>query len=195
MVEFPLEREDVELCGDGRIDLDGLLGDSLPFGLGQVVQSTQIMEPVGEFYDEYAQTPARAQENLAVCEVLERGPVEIVSRQLGTPINQLCNHHTEPVLYVVEGDRRNVLNHIMEESGCKQVGVSESQFPDENLGYGTGMTDIGRARSSTLTFMELVRKLDGMEKNMVLLIPVIQELGYAGTIVFQIKEMGFAPCC
>ena len=59
VVKFPFEGEDIELGGNGRVNFDGLEGNALPLGLGQMVQRAQIVQPVGQLDDEHAKAPAR----------------------------------------------------------------------------------------------------------------------------------------
>ena len=80
----------------------------------------------------------------------------------------------------------------MEQSGSQQEGIFEFQFPGEDLGYRTGMTDVRGAGLSLLAFVEFVGKFQGAEKNTVFLIIFIEIPGHARTIVVQIEEVGLA---
>jgi len=190
VVELSFKRKDVELSGNGGIDFDGFLSDTLSPCLGQVMQRAQIMQPIGKLDHKHTQTPARTQEDLAVSQVLYSGFVQPVAPQLRAPVDQFRHGIAELTLDVFRIDLRYVFDYVMKQSSGKQMRVFESQFPGKDLGNRAGMADIGGPRPAPLPFVELIRKFKSTKKNGILSIVRIQALVHARTVVFQIKKSG-----
>ena len=70
MVEFSFYGIQIQASRDGSVNFDGFLGYALTFCLGKVMESPEIVEAVGQFYDKHAEPAACTDENLAVGEVL-----------------------------------------------------------------------------------------------------------------------------
>ncbi len=102
VIEFTLYGVEVQSGGDGGVDLDGFLGYPLAFGLGQKMKCSQVVETVGQFDDKHAEPSARADEYLAVGEILKDGAVEMVAGELRATVHELGNHRAELVLDVFE---------------------------------------------------------------------------------------------
>jgi hypothetical protein len=134
MVEFSLEREDIEFAGNGGIDFYGLLSDTLSPGLGQVMKRAQIMQPIGKLDHKHTHTSARTQKDFAVSQILHSGFVQPVASQLRTPVDQFRNGIAELTLDMFRSDFRHVFYYVMKQSGGKQMRVLESQFPSEDFG-------------------------------------------------------------
>jgi hypothetical protein len=148
------------------------------------------METIGELDQEHPQPPAGAEEDLAVGQVLQGGPVQVMAGQLRASVNQFGNNLTELLFNIFQGYFGYVFNNIMQERSSKQDRVFKSQLPREDLSYRTGMADVGGAGLSLLTFVEFVSEFQSAEKRAVLFVVWIDIFGNAGTIVVQVKSMG-----
>jgi len=95
VVEFALEGVDVELGGDGSIDIDGFPGNAVPIWFGEMMEGAQVVQPVGELDQENTQAPAGAEEDLAVGQILDRCPVQMTALKLGTAVDQFGYHLAE----------------------------------------------------------------------------------------------------
>ena len=76
VVQLPLDFPDAQAVGQGRVDVQGFLGDGLALGRGQGVEGFHIVETVGQLNQHHANVLGHSDQHLAEAFGIE--PVRVI---------------------------------------------------------------------------------------------------------------------
>ena len=153
------------------------------------MKRSQIMQAVGQFYDEHSEPAAGADEYFAVRQVFERSPVQMIPGQFCDPVDQFGDPGSEAGFDIIEGYPGNVLDNIVQKGRGQQHGICEVHLPDQDFGDGAGMADVRRPGFSLLARVQLRGKIEGFEKKSVIGVCGIEAFGHAGPELGEIEKV------
>ena len=137
--------------GQGRIDVEGLLGGAPLLPLGHDRQGAHVVQAVRELDQEHPPVARHCNEHLADGGgLLGLFRVELETVELGDAVDDPGHDRPETAFDVLEGDA-GVLDGVVEQGGGHRVGVEAEARHDG--GDGDGMGDVGLARTTVLPGM------------------------------------------
>ena len=162
--QLALDGTHAEPMGQGRVDLQGLLGLADALFLAAIFQGAHIVEPVRQLDDHHPHVLGDGQEHLA--QVLRLGflpghqlPVTGLG-QLGDPVHHLGDVLAEQVGQLLGVHVLAVLDHIVEQPGDHRMAI-HAHFAEHD-GYLLRMDVIGLPAFPLLIRVGLLGKVDGL---------------------------------
>ena len=167
VVQFDLDLGDSEPVGDGRIDVQGLLGDALLFFLGHELKGPHIVQAVRQLDQDDPDILGHGQEHLAQVSglhlLLDLGPVPVVPGefeffQFGDTVHQKGHIRAEFLLDLLPGQDR-VLHDVVEKS--RRDGLLVHFQIGQDHRDAEGVDDIGFPRFAQLSLVRAAGDLIG----------------------------------
>ena len=161
VLEAPLHLLHPEAVGQGRVDVEGLLGDAPLLPLGERGDGLHVVEAVGQLDDEDADVLRHGDDHLA-----QRGRLllflgdEVEAVELGDAVDQVGDLVVEGLAEVGDVDVGRVLDGVVEQGGG-HGGRVEAEAGDD-AGHPDGVDDVGIARLAPLAFVEAGGRLEGL---------------------------------
>ena len=151
VLQLRLHLRHAQPVGEGRVDVEGLLGDLLGLVPRQVVERPHVVEPVGELDHQDPQVAGHGHHHLAEglgLPLLAGGEGELAD--LGDSVHQLGDLAPELALEIGLGGQ-GVLEHVVEETRRHRGDVHPEV--DEEAGHLQGMGEIRLAGRALLALV------------------------------------------
>ena len=159
VLQLPLDGVDAQAVGQGRVDLDGLLGGAHALCLVAELEGAHVVQPVGELDDDDADVLGHGEEHLAqgLGLLLVLG-AELDAVQLCHAVDQARNVRAGVLLDVVVGGL-GVLDAVVQERG--DDGGLVHLHVGQDLGHLERVDDIGLPGLARLRAVHLERVVEG----------------------------------
>ena len=151
LLELVLHQAHPEPVGDGRVDVQRLLGDLDPPLLRQVVERAHVVQPVGQLDDDDADVVDHRQEHLA--EVLGLALLARRKRDradFGDALDDVGDFRAKQLLDALDG-RQGVFDDVVEQPGGH--GHHVQPHVGEEIGHFEGVDHIGLAGMAHLSLV------------------------------------------
>ena len=163
VLQLALDLRNTQTSRDRRIDIQRLARHLLLALLGQEIQRTHVVQPVGKFDDDHADVLRHRDEDLAeVFGLLLFLRFEDDLVELCDARNERQNAFAELAADVLLGDGR-ILDDVMQQRARNGIGV-QSEI-DQDLRNGARMNEIGLPRGALLVAVRIAREVIGMQQH------------------------------
>ena len=161
VLELPLDRVDAEPVGQGRVDLERLLGLLDLLLLGHRFQRAHVVEAVGQLDEDDPDVRGHRDHHLAVVLGLRLvARLERDAGELGDAVDEAADLLAERLADLVER-RRRVLDRVVQEGGAQRLGVEPHAGAD--LGHADRVDDELLAGPAALVGVVLAGEDEGLD--------------------------------